>query len=485
MSDRKHSKRRTWLLFVGACILGPALLLLAYKFHCLPTVVPLIHGKPEYLTIHDAVAFGNLKDIKRHLGILTPIDQKDKKGNTPLHLAVRSKTTRYPALAKQTSSENQIVRFLIERGAKINLANNEGKTPLHVAARCCNDEGIEILLDAGARVDAVDTQGWTPLHDAARKSPTGIEILIRAGADIEAQSKFGRTPLHVAANYNGAKQANTLLDRGANIHAKDDYGYTPLLLASEPNFYRTGDVILTLLDHGASLKDVDNNGNTAIHLAHENIENLRLLLARGADIECKNKEGERPIDTAYKNYWRIDDASPFVQVLIDAGSPYTIHHALVVRDYEKVRRLLDDDPSLLQARDAKGRSLLHLAAFLDLGDFVQELIERGADVNARADSIGTPLHSSIFGWIYKQNGKQEEVVKMLLEAGADVNAKGWKGWTPLFYSVGRGRYAIAKMLIEQGANVNARNDKGTNVLDLAEEWKNEEAIEYLKLHGAR
>ena len=53
-----------------------------------------------------------------------------------------------------------------------------------------------------------------------------------------------------------------------------------------------------------------------------------------------------------------------------------------------------------------------------------------------------------------------DVVKELLEKGADVNAKDKHGWTPLHAAATAGHTEIAKLLIDKGANVNATDDNG-------------------------
>jgi ankyrin repeat protein len=81
------------------------------------------------------------------------------------------------------------------------------------------------------------------------------------------------------------------------------------------------------------------------------------------------------------------------------------------------------------------------------GSVLRLLLERGADVNARASDDGrTPLH------LASENGALE-VVRLLLEHGANVEAVNIRGNTPLQVVYGdQGRHdGITKLLVEYGA----------------------------------
>ena len=71
-----------------------------------------------------------------------------------------------------------------------------------------------------------------------------------------------------------------------------------------------------------------------------------------------------------------------------------------------------------------------------------------------------PLHAAVYG---AHNGK----VKQLIQDGADVNAKCPDGWTPLHMAAIGGHQSMAKFLLEQGANINARDELGRSSSKLA------------------
>ena len=55
----------------------------------------------------------------------------------------------------------------------------------------------------GAIADANDNDGWTPLHLAAENGQlTTVRLLLSKGAKINKQNRYGRTPLHWACSSN-------------------------------------------------------------------------------------------------------------------------------------------------------------------------------------------------------------------------------------------------------------------------------------------
>ncbi len=121
---------------------------------------------------------------------------------------------------------------------------------------------------------------------------------------------------------------------------------------------------------------------------------------------------------------------------------------------------------------------LHRAA--QQGDLarIQELIEAGADVNARDGQQHLPP------LIYAVKDGHEEVVRELLDAGADVNARAPSGWTPLLGASDEGHETIARWLLERGADPNAADGDGDTPLLKAVAGDYSEIVQLLIEYGA-
>lgn len=70
----------------------------------------------------------------------------------------------------QDEGHIQVCSLLLNYGAKVNLADNERRTPLHKAARNVQISLVQLLLDHGADVNAIDYNGCSPLSNVLQNA---------------------------------------------------------------------------------------------------------------------------------------------------------------------------------------------------------------------------------------------------------------------------------------------------------------------------
>ncbi|KAK7978736.1 hypothetical protein PG988_006226 [Apiospora saccharicola] len=175
------------------------------------------------------------------------VNLKDQHGFTPLHIACRMGHAKLGSL-------------LINRHAQVNARSEKGKTPLHEASRFGQEGVARLLIEQHALVDARNKVGDTPLHEASLNGHEGFaKLLIEGHALVDARNEWESTPLH-RASYNGHKAVvRLLLEHGAKINPRDWLGYTPL---GRAHMFGHNAVAQLLLKHGARISfDDDSHGS--------------------------------------------------------------------------------------------------------------------------------------------------------------------------------------------------------------------------------
>mgnify|MGYP005850926239 CR=1 FL=1 len=164
-----------------------------------------------------------------------------------------------------------IEKLLLDYQASLAANNGQASTPLHIAVCQGNKQLVEALLKQGDWLESKDQEGKTPLIVAAslRHSKRIIKLLLKKGANVAAKDQLGQTALHQAV-YQGYKHiARLLIKNGANIEAQDKQGNTPLHIAVYQGY--TSPVKL-LLRAGASKATPNQAGDTPLSIAYKKVQ---------------------------------------------------------------------------------------------------------------------------------------------------------------------------------------------------------------------
>jgi ankyrin repeat protein len=122
------------------------------------------------------------------------------------------------------------------------------------------------------------------------------------------------------------------------------------------------------------------------------------------------------------------------------------------------------DATAVNSRSTDGFTALHFACYFDQGDGARLLIEKGAAVDAVAGNPTKvmPLHSAA-------SARNLEAARLLLEHGAPVNARQQWGWAPIHAAAQNGDRAMIELLLKQGADPKLSNDEGKTPTMVARE----------------
>ena len=116
------------------------------------------------INIHDAAEEGKIKAVTQHLAAGTDVNAQNEDGWTPLYIAARK-------------GHKEVAGLLITKGADVNAKNGLDQTPLHGAARFFHKGIVELLIANGADVNAKEYGDETPLDYAKIYNAPETEIV--------------------------------------------------------------------------------------------------------------------------------------------------------------------------------------------------------------------------------------------------------------------------------------------------------------------
>ncbi|KAK0671940.1 hypothetical protein QBC41DRAFT_42759 [Cercophora samala] len=294
------------------------------------------------------------------------------------------------------------------------------------------------------------------------------------------------TALTAAIGFGLLEPVKILLETGQHdINGKDHAGFKPLYYGAFPAArLRSSDrglpMVELLLDYGATQIDVNKHNNCLLHLLIRSgyvtyalpcFDLIKLVLDRGANVNCTCKDGMSPVFLAQDGKLlnllieRGADVNAKVKGGPDSGRSvlsYATEHAQSIQVLE---RLLAAGAFIDEKDDASRTPLLHAVIKRSTKpEVLQFLVQKGADVNA-TDANGRSVLSwavsipSVWGW---------DISQLLIRNGAVVDARDDFGRTPLSYSadVPRGMSTL-ELLVAEGADVNSVDNSGMSVLSQA------------------
>jgi ankyrin repeat protein len=476
--------------------------------------------------VADAVMKGDKAAVHALLQQHTDVNTPQADGTTALHWAVYR-------------DDVEMADLLIQAGAKVQAANREGATPLFLAsvngkavmiekllkggadpnlpvlphgetalmmaARTGNVDAIKTLLDYGADVDARESlRGTTALMWAAEQEhPSAVGLLTEYGADVSARSNpatLGRSaylaptvrqrtatvgiegaPARAGAGRGRGPADGSRGGRGADgaAAAAQDFdnqdffaarqntnggGLTPLVYAA-----RQGDLESTriLIAAGADVNQVTQYGWTPLLTATHNryYRLASFLLAHGADPNVANKGGWTPLYLATDNR-NIEggdypvrkpdmDHLDYIQKLLDYGADVNARakDSTETRTIFTMQWLYEDGATpFLRAAQSGDATLMRL------------LLAHGADPKiATATNVTALAVAAGIGWVegvtYEWSEKENlEAVQMCLDLGIDINTRDGDGRTALHGAAHKGRNAVVQLLVDHGAKLDAKDN---------------------------
>jgi Ankyrin repeat len=300
------------------------------------------------------------------------------------------------------------------------MASEHDRSPSAPSTRASADESARAA--ASEFIDAL------PSHPSLEMQQKRAKNLLRAASRDDAAAWRRIRALHPkppAADAFKLADAQLVIARGYGFQSWADMRRKIHSLTKTPveQFHaaiRAGDAahVRALLESDADVRAVVNQpvpntfGKRPASMSKKNLDVLDVLLEFGADLNLKSDWRPGPFGLLEYDI-TPEEAAP----LIARGAIVDIFAAAHLKMFDRVRELIDADPSLVHARGGDGKTALHCARTVDIARY---LIEHGADIDARdVDHESTPAQYLV--------RDAPDVARLLVDRGA---------WFDIFIAVG-------------------------------------------------
>lgn len=395
-----------------------------------------------------------------------------------------------------------IITYLIDKGAKINIIDEElFKTPLDLAIIRCNEKTIQCLMEYDANLNDQNCLIYALERNFSEKT---IKYLIDHGANVNECTLDGITPLYIAIDDKREDIIIYLLEHGAKFSdTSKNIEKSPLLHAIENSIsFQTMNKLITCGLEKRTRKKILKSIYLHMAITMNNEEVIKTLVYYGIEINKCDEIYGTPLMHAIEN-----KNENIIKFLIINGATHInrkkyedslVIHLISDLNEPLIKFIIDHKAFNLNTTSENGDSLLYYAISNGSESMVQYLIENGAIVDSNIDisvalnrgmgdeiilclldhgaslNNNTPLIDAI------ENNYSEEIVKYIIDHGVDINKVDKNGKTALQYAIKKRKEILIRYLVENGAMLDILDKEKELPIVLELEKDNGKLIQYLK-----
>jgi len=300
----------------------------------------------------------------------------------------------------------------------------------------------------------------TQLIDSAWKNDVVTAArLIQAGADVNYKDSTAQSAYLIATSEGYLGLLDLTLRNGANVHDKDSFNGTGLIRAADRGHAA---IAGRLVQAGVEIDHVNRLGWTALHEAiilgdgsERYVDTVRVLVAAGVDVTIRSQgDGISPLQHAESR--RYDEIARVLRSAIGDERPRDVDAALLSAaaggDADRVALALRAGAKI-EARDARRRTGLLLAATFDSLAAARVLAYLGASPDALDDQHDTP-------WLVTGVTGSVEMAELLLTADPDLGILNRFGGTSIIPASERGHVDYVRRVARTRIDTDHVNDLG-------------------------
>ena len=401
-----------------------------------------------------------------------------------------------------------------DKNTDINQPNAAGQLPLIMAAKVKDAAAVKYLLEKGARVEATNKDGKNALEEALRSGDMAI-----IGLMLEKSSVLLNQPQYMSAaiESGNTEAVNAVLQHGGLVNAvlevkgksrpdeeldyMDPRVVTPLKKAVNEG---KSDVAGLLLEKGAEgasyflLQELNAGHVEMVQALAKSSGSLRQMSAKGTDLltsaaaesnpqmlEFLLKENAGDVNSALLRSLTYrkenNDYQKVAEMFLEAGAVPTPEILEMILKNNQTELFEEAANCLTKPNVSVGEnkfSLLRYAVEKKKKDAVSYLLKRGADMWAE-DADGY----SAFEKAVAMAVSEPELFQLFKSQLKNIDESGYKGQTLLMLLAQNGFYDLFKQAVDEGADIWKKDNDGKSVLMYATEGGNFDIVRLLISKG--
>ncbi len=345
---------------------------------------------------------------------------------------------------------HEAFELLIKNKQNLNIKDQHGNTPLHIAAKKGHFQIVESLASYAATapdgyldrlwqfffgpsspdINGQNNEGDTPLHCAAQAEKTDcLFILLRENTDISIKNKKQYTALLVAAEAGKIKNTCYLMGMYEDYYEQTINGDNILHIAINNNNYALAKKII-IANHKMYMLNKKHSGDNAL-------------------VKAKNNKGETPL----LRFAQLNNTE-MIDVALQSGSTSTIN-----------------------TPDKDDNTPLSYACHHNNTGLVTNLVKNNANINKSSSTNTMPIHIAF-------NNNNYTLAAHLIGLGAHIDGQDAQyGNSPLHVATYSNDTKKIDWLLDHGADITKSNNHNMDALDIAISKKHTNLLPTFSSHG--